>query len=147
VIRTGSTVKGMGLRVNRTEFRDRIDPRRPNQPEPETPEDNPPGTLEEVAPEDPKRPMLNDRSAEPSLPTGDMSADTPTSLSEQKEIPADAPVNSYVDPDMPGGVPLVPGHPDTPVPPMIEDEVPETWDEKPLEDLPEEGQKEPLPPS
>ncbi len=85
---------------------DHIDPRRPNQLEPETPEDNPPGTLEEVAPEVPRSPMLNDRSAEPSLPAGEMSSDTPKSLSEQKEIPSDAPINPYVDPDMPGGVPL-----------------------------------------
>lgn len=32
---------------------DRIDPRRSNQLEPKTAEDNPPGTLEEVAPDDP----------------------------------------------------------------------------------------------
>ncbi len=32
---------------------DRIDPRRPNQLEPETAEDNPPGTLEEVALDEP----------------------------------------------------------------------------------------------
>ena len=123
---------------------DRIDPRRPNQQEPETPEDNPPGTL---APEAPESPMLNDRSAGPGLPAGEMSSDTPKSLSEQKEIPSDAPVNSYVDPDMPGGVPVVPGHPDTPVPPMTEDDVPEEWDQEVTEDLPEEEQGEPVPPS
>ncbi len=91
--------------------------------------------------------MLNDRSAEPSLPAGEMSSDTPKSLSEQKEIPSDAPINPYVDPDMPGGVPLVPGDLDTPVPQMTEDDVPETWDEEVLEDLPNEEQDEPVPPS
>lgn len=132
--------------MNRTDA-DRTDPRRPNQSEPETPEDTPPETLEEVAPEDPKNTMFNDRSAEPGLPVGEMSPGTPTLPSEQKEIPADATVNSYVDPDMPGGVPVVPGHPDTPVPPMTEDDVPETWDEEVTEDLPEEEQDEPVPPS
>ena len=104
---------------------DRIDPRRPNQLEPETPEDNPPGTLGEVAPEDPKSPMLNDRSAGPGLPVGEMSSHTPKLPSEEKKIPADASINSYVDPDMPGGVPVVPGHPDEPVPPMTKDDLPE----------------------
>jgi len=103
---------------------DRIDPRRPNQLEPEMPEDNPPGTLGEVAPEDPNSPMLNDRSAGPGLPVGEMSSDTPKSPSEEKKIPTDAPTNPYVDPDMPEGVPLVPGHPDTPVP-ADPDELPE----------------------
>jgi hypothetical protein len=132
--------------VNRTNA-DRIDPRRPNQLEPETPEDNPPGTLEEVAPEDPKSPILNDRSAGPGLPVGEMSSDTSKSPSEEKKIPTDAPINPYVDPDMPGGVPLVPGHPDTPTPPMTEDDVPETWDEEVTEELPEEEQEEPAGPS
>lgn len=134
---------------------ERIDPRRPNPLEPETPEDNPPGTLEEVAPEDPKSPMLNDRSAGPGLPVGEMSSDTPKSPSsdapkspsEEKKIPSDAPINPYVDPDMPEGVPLVPDHPETQVPPMTEDDVPETWDEEVVKDLPDEEQDEPVPPS
>jgi hypothetical protein len=88
--------------VNQTDFIDRVDPRRLNQLDPETPEDSPPGTLEEVAPEDP---------------------------TEDRDTPP-APTNPYVDPDMPGGVPLIPGHPDTPAPPMTEDDVPETWDEE-----------------
>ncbi len=116
---------------------DRIDPRRPNPLEPETPEDNPPGTLEEVAPEDPKSPMLNDRSAGPGLPVGEMSSDTPkspssdapNSPSEEKKIPTDAPINPYVDPD------------------MTEDDVPETWDEEVVKDLPDEEQGDAVPPS
>lgn len=88
-------------------------------------------------------------------------------------------INPYMDPDMPGGVPLLPGHPDQPMPPIIEDHLPdeehdeprpplrepaelpdslreapgpydvplEEWDEEVLEDLPEEEQGEPVPPS
>jgi len=55
---------------------ERIDPRRPNQLEPETPEDNPPGTLEEVAPVDPKDPLPADDAAEPGIPTKEPSPDT-----------------------------------------------------------------------
>lgn len=43
---------------------DRIDPHRPNQLEPETAENNPPGTLEEVAPTAPE-----DRGPDKPVPT------------------------------------------------------------------------------
>jgi hypothetical protein len=76
-----------------------------------------PENSEEVAPEASKSPVLNDRSAEPGLPVGEMSSETPKSPSEEKKIPDDMPVNPYLDPDMPGGVPSVPGAPDTPVDP------------------------------
>jgi hypothetical protein len=55
---------------------ERIDPRRPNHLEPETPEDNPPGTLEEVAPTNPKDPLPTDDAAEPGIPTKESSPDT-----------------------------------------------------------------------
>lgn len=59
-----------------------------------------------------------------SAPEEDVSVPTPDS-----DTPS-TPTNPYLDPDMPGGVPLVPGHPDTPVPPMTEDDVSEDWNEE-----------------
>ncbi len=59
---------------------DRIDPRRTNLPEPFT-EDSPPGTLDEVTPEDPKDPFPNDESADPGIPVKDPSPDTTESPS------------------------------------------------------------------
>lgn len=84
---------------------------------PKTPSEAPPENPEEAAPEDPKSPMLNDRSAEPGLPVGGMSSDTPKSPSEEKKVPDDVPINPYLDPDMPGGVPSVPGDSDAPADP------------------------------
>lgn len=82
-----------------------------------TPSEAPPENSEEVVPETLKSPVLNDRSAESELPIGEMSSETPKSPSEEKKIPDDVPVNPYLDPDMPGGVPSVPGDPDAPVDP------------------------------
>lgn len=84
---------------------------------PKTPSEAPLENLEEVAPEGPKGPMLNDRSAESGLPIGEMSSETLKSPSEEKKIPDDVPVNPYMDPDMSGGVPVVPSSPDTSVDP------------------------------
>jgi len=80
---------------------DRIDPHRPKQLEPETAEDNPPGTLEEVAPTAP-----------------------------EDCGPDDLPTNPHMEPDMTGGVPLAPGGPDKPVPPMTQDDLPREEPEK-----------------
>lgn len=77
----------------------------------------PPENSAEVVPETSKSPMLNDRAAESELPIGKMSSETPKSPSEEKKIPDDVPVNPYLDPDMPGGVPSVPGDPGAPVDP------------------------------
>lgn len=49
-----------------------------------------------------------------SNPPSEPEADTPS-----------MPTYPYIDPDMPGGVPVVPGDPETPVPPMTEDDIPE----------------------
>jgi hypothetical protein len=82
-----------------------------DSPKPNAPPENREGDVEEPSP------VLNDRSAEPGLPVGKISPDATASVPEEKKVPADVPVNPYVDPDMPGGVPLVPGNPEKPVDP------------------------------
>ncbi len=53
--------------------------------------------------------------------------DTPVSdpPSKPESDTPSMPTYPYIDPDMPGGVPVVPGDPKTPVPPMTEDDIPE----------------------
>ena len=61
--------------MDHLELTDQRDPRRPNLSQPFT-EDKPPGTLEEVAPEDPKDPLPGDKVVEPGIPAEDPSPDT-----------------------------------------------------------------------
>lgn len=61
--------------MNAPELTYQRDPRRPNLPELFT-EDAPPGTLEDVAPEDPKDPLPRDKTVEPGIPAKDPSPDT-----------------------------------------------------------------------
>lgn len=61
-------------------------------------------------------------------------------------VPA-TPTDPHADPDMPGGVPLAPTDPDAPVRPESGDDTPKEPEEEILEDLIQEEQQEPVPPS
>jgi hypothetical protein len=78
----------------------------------------PPGP--NINPHPPPQNDIGDLAGDDYFPSDQPVPDLPT---KDRDAPP-VPINPYVDPDMPGGVPLVPGHPDTPVP-VDPDEIPE----------------------